>query len=72
MSDRALGIGAFLEVTSRMNKRLDPWKGKFMTSGGKLILTNSYLTNLPMYVMGFYMLPKGTHAKMDAIRSKFF
>lgn len=25
-----------------------------------------------MYVMGFYMLPKGVHSKMDTIRSKFF
>lgn len=25
-----------------------------------------------MYTMGFYMLPKGSHAKMDTIRSKFF
>lgn len=54
-----LGILAFQGVPSRMFKRLDPWKGKFMTSGGKLILTNSCLTNLPMYMMGFYMLPKG-------------
>ena len=43
-----------------------------MTSGGKLILTNSCLSNLPMYMMGFYMLPKGVHKKMDAIRAKFF
>lgn len=55
-----------------MIKRLDPWKGKFITSGGELILTNTCLSNLPMYVMGFYMLPKGTHVKMDNIRSKFF
>jgi hypothetical protein len=43
-----------------------------MTLGGKLILTNSYLSNLPMYIMGFYVLPKGVHGKMDSIRSKFF
>jgi len=72
VSDRMLGIGAFQGLSCRMMKRLDPWKGKFMSSGGKLILTNSCLTNLPMYTMGFYMLPKGSHAKMDFIRSKFF
>lgn len=72
ISDRNLGIGAFQGVLNRMIKRSDPWKGKYMTSGGKLILTNTCLSNLPMYVMGFYMLPKGVHAKMDNIRSKFF
>jgi len=40
-----------------MLKRLDPWKGMFIISSGKLILTNACLTNLPMYMMGFYMLP---------------
>jgi len=72
VSNKVLGIGAFQGLVNRMFKRLDPWKGKFMTSGGKLILTNSCLSNLPMYVMGFYMLPKGVHGKMDSIRSKIF
>lgn len=80
VSDRMLGIGAFQGVPNRafqgvpnrLIKTLDPWKGKFMTSGGKLILTNTCLSNLPMYMMGFYMLPKGVHVKMDSIRSKFF
>ena len=59
VSDKVLSIGAFQGLPAKMVKRLDPWKGKFMTSGGKLILTNSCLSNLPMYVMGFYMLPRG-------------
>lgn len=66
----------FQGIPNKMLKRLDPWKGKCMTSGGKLILSNSCLTSLPMYVMGFYLLPyllpKGMHKKMDAIRGKFF
>jgi hypothetical protein len=72
VSDSVLGMGAFQGILNKMIKRLDPWKGKYMTSGGKLILTNTCLSSLPMYVMGFYFLPKGLHAKMDTIRSKFF
>jgi hypothetical protein len=55
-----------------MRKRLDPWKGKHLSSGGKLILTNTCLTSLPIYVMGFYLLPKEIHEGMDSIRGKFF
>jgi len=72
VSDRFLGIPAFQGLAEKTLKRLDPWKGKFMTSGGKLMLTNTCLSNLPMYVMGFYLLPKGVHSKLDFIRSKFF
>lgn len=71
ISDKVLGIGAFQGICNKMNKRLYPWR-KFMTSGGKLILTNSCLSSLPMYVMGFYFLPKGIHSKMDTLRSRFF
>jgi hypothetical protein len=31
VSDKLLGIGAFQGLPTRMTKRLDPWKGKFMT-----------------------------------------
>jgi hypothetical protein len=37
----------------------------------KLILTNSCLSSLPMYVIGCYFLPKGVHTKMDTITSRF-
>jgi hypothetical protein len=55
-----------------MRKRLDPWKGKHLSSGGRLILTNSCLSSLPMYCMGFYLLPEEFHYKMNSIRSNFF
>jgi hypothetical protein len=27
---------------------------------------------MPVYIMGFYLLPLGIHDKMNSIRSKFF
>jgi hypothetical protein len=72
ISENRLGILAFTGIPDKMRKRLDPWKRKHLSSGGKLILTNSSLTSLPMYTMEFYLLPKGTHEAMDSIRSKFF
>lgn len=38
ISDQHLGITAFIWLPNKMNKRLDPWKGKHMSSGGRLIL----------------------------------
>ncbi|WVZ90615.1 hypothetical protein U9M48_036900 [Paspalum notatum var. saurae] len=45
-----------------MRKRLDPWKGKHLSSGGRLVLTNSCLSSLHMYMMGFYLLTGGKGA----------
>jgi hypothetical protein len=34
ISDNRLGISAFYGIRDKMRKRLDPWKGKHMSSGG--------------------------------------
>jgi hypothetical protein len=59
-------------LCEKIAKRIPPWKGKHMSSSGRLILANSCLTSLPAYTMGVYSLPLGTHRKTDTIRSKFF
>ena len=71
ISDRHLNIEAFSPIILKMSKRLDPWKGKNLTSGGRQILTNSCLSSFPLYCMGFYGLQDGVHKKMDGVRSKF-
>jgi hypothetical protein len=72
ISDSKLGMGALADVAEKVAKRVPSWKGKHMSSGGRLILTNTCLTSLPTFTMGFYLLPLGTHKKMDQIRSRFY
>lgn len=36
-----------------------------------MISTNSYLSSIPLYCMGFYYLPEGVHKKMDGVRATF-
>jgi hypothetical protein len=55
-----------------MERQLDPWKGKHMSTGGRLILTNSCLSSIYIYTMGLYLLPKELHQKMSSIRANFF
>jgi hypothetical protein len=43
-----------------------------MSSGARLILSNSCLASLSTYNMGFYLLSLGTHRSMNTIRSRFF
>jgi hypothetical protein len=43
-----------------------------MSSGGRLILVNSCLSNIPNYVMDFYNLTDGQHKELDSIRGMFF
>jgi hypothetical protein len=72
MLTKKLGKGAFVWVPEKISKRTPPWKGKLMSSRARLTLSNSSLSSIPTYTMGFYLLPKGTHKAMDGIRSKFY
>jgi hypothetical protein len=72
ISDTKLDKNAFEELTGKVAKRILSWRGKQSSSGGRLIFTNNCLSSVPIYTMGFYMLPLGTHRKMDSIISNFF
>jgi hypothetical protein len=69
--DKHFAMGAFDPMIQKMYKRLDPWRGKFLTSGGRQILTNTCLSSIPTYCMGFYWIQDGIHKKMDSVRAKF-
>lgn len=72
VSDHNINTEVSALILAKMNRRLDPCKGKPLSAGGRLVLTNSCLSRLPMYSMGFYLLSKETHQKMNSIRSNFF
>jgi hypothetical protein len=42
-----------------------------LTTGGRLVLINSVLSSLPMFMMSFFEMPKGVLEKLDCFRSRF-
>ncbi|WVZ69705.1 hypothetical protein U9M48_018450 [Paspalum notatum var. saurae] len=59
-------------VEKRFQKKLNSWKGKLLSYGGRLVLINSILSSLAMYMMSFFEIPKGIHKKLNFFRSGFF
>jgi hypothetical protein len=43
-----------------------------LSLGGRLVLINSVLSSLPMFMMSFFRIPKGVREKLDYYRSRFF
>lgn len=72
ISDRKLLASELAIPVDKIEKRLAIWKCEFLSYGGRTILINSCLSSVPMYMMGFYLLPEQVHHKMDSIISKFF
>ncbi|WVZ90234.1 hypothetical protein U9M48_036551 [Paspalum notatum var. saurae] len=69
---RKLRNSDWVKVEKRFLKKLNSWKGKHLSIGGRLTLINSVLTSLPMYMMSFFSIPKGVLKKLDYFRSRFF
>jgi hypothetical protein len=69
---RRLTIAEWKLVEKRLQKRLSSWKGKLLSLGGRLVLINSVLTNMVLYMISFFLLPKGVLHKLDYYRPRFF
>ena len=59
-------------IEERFEQRLSGWKGKLLSVGGRLVLINSVLSSLPMFMLSFFAIPKGVLKKLEYFRSRFF
>jgi hypothetical protein len=59
MHTRKLSNKDWQTIENRMEKKLSGWKGKLLSVGGHLVLINSVLSSLPMFMMSCFELPKG-------------
>jgi hypothetical protein len=46
-------------IEERIGKKLIIWKEKYLLVGGRLVLINSVLSSLPMFMMSFFEISKG-------------
>jgi hypothetical protein len=56
---RRLTIAEWKQVEERLQKRLSRWNGKVLSLGGRPVLINSVLSNMVLYMISFFLLPKG-------------
>lgn len=69
---RKLSNGDWKMIEQRFEKKLSSWKGKHLSVGGRLVLINSVLTSLAMFMVSFLEVPRGVLEKLEYYRSRFF
>uniref|UniRef100_A0A8I6Z7X8 Reverse transcriptase domain-containing protein n=1 Tax=Hordeum vulgare subsp. vulgare TaxID=112509 RepID=A0A8I6Z7X8_HORVV len=69
---RKLTIKEWRCIEDRFEKKLSCWKGKLLSYGGRLVLVNSVLTSMPMFLLSFFQVPVGVRKRLDFYRSRFF
>ena len=72
MHHRQLLNSEWSKVEECFEKKLSCWKAKYLSYGGRLVLLNSVLSSLPMFMMSFFEVPKGVLKNLDHFRSRFF
>jgi hypothetical protein len=48
------------------------WQSNLLSYGDRLVLINSVLTSLPMFMLSFLEIPVGLRKRLDFFRSRFF
>ena len=59
-------------VEERFQKRLASWKRQYISKGGKLTLIRSTLSNLPIYLLSLFRLPKSVKGGLERNQRFFF
>ncbi|KAE8781445.1 ABC transporter G family member 37 [Hordeum vulgare] len=57
---------------TKVQHRVEPWKGRWPSKAARVFLINSSLTSLLMYLMGFYSLNESLHHDIAKYQSRFF
>jgi hypothetical protein len=60
------------EVEERFENKLSNWKGKLLSVGGRLVLINSVLNSLSIFMLSFFEVPREILKKLDYYRSRLF
>jgi hypothetical protein len=53
-------------IEEKFEKKLNRWKGNLLSYGGRLVLINSALSSLVMFMLSFYEVPKKVLHKMES------
>jgi hypothetical protein len=51
-------------LEQRIEKKLSRWKGKLLSVGGRLVLINSILTSMVLFMLSFFEVPRGVLEKI--------
>lgn len=58
-------------VIDRVQNRLNSWKAKILSFGGRLSLVKSVLGSLPLYFFSIFKAPISIIEKLEKIRRQF-
>lgn len=59
-------------VIHKIQSRIDGWQAKLLSRGGRLVLVNAVLTNIPLFYLSTFKEPKWVIKRIEALQRDFF
>ena len=58
IDNKKLSKSLWALMREKVENKLGSWQGRFLSLGGRLVLINSSITNVPLYMLSMYKAPK--------------
>lgn len=58
ISATRLSVADLRPMVLKLQHRIEPWQGRWLSNAARMVLINSSLTSLLMFIMSFYSLPE--------------
>ena len=58
-------------IEERFKRKFVAWKKQYLSKGGRLTLIKCTLSNLPIYFMSLFAMPRKVRIKLERIQRKF-
>ncbi|KAL5700142.1 amidase [Ranunculus cassubicifolius] len=68
---KSRSINIWGKVIERVEKRLGRWKTKYLTKGGRLTLLKATLSQIPIYFLSLFPIPKSVLSLLEAMFRSF-
>lgn len=70
MHCRKLSNSDWKPTEENVENKSSSWKGRFLSLGGRLVLLNSCLSNVPAYMLSLFPIPRGVLKRIDFFRAR--
>ncbi|KAE8804952.1 ABC transporter G family member 37 [Hordeum vulgare] len=72
ISDSRLSLAELQPTVAKLQPRIEPWQGRWLSKDARTVLINSSVSSLLLFLMRFYSLPENLHHEIATAQARFF
>lgn len=72
LMDGSLRIADWTDIIKRIGDSIASWKGKLLLAGARCMLPKVILSNMPIYYLSMFRIPRAVCHILESMRAAFF